>query len=264
MSRSERVRADELVVRQGLAPSRSRAKVLIVAGDVFTPNGRVSKPAEQLSADVELSLRAKPRFVSRGGEKLQAALDAFQIDVSGCVAADIGASTGGFTDCLLQAGARHVYAIDVGYGQLDYSLREDERVTVMERTNARYLQPLPESVDLIVLDVAFISLRLVLPAALQSLKQGGRVVALVKPQFEAGREAVSRQGVVRDEGTRERVVREVIDFASSQQLGFDGLIRSPVIGPAGNEEFLVSLVEGKGSDQTHVDSEIGRVFQGST
>ncbi len=151
------MRADELLVRQGLASSRSKAKVLIVAGDVQTPDGRVTKPAEQLAADTVLSLREKPRYVSRGGMKLEAALAAFSIDVDGIVAADIGASTGGFTDCLLQHGAARVYAVDVGYGQLNYTLREDPRVVVLERTNARYMDPLPEPLDLIVIDVSFIS-----------------------------------------------------------------------------------------------------------
>lgn len=260
MTRSERLRADELVVRQGLAQSRSKAKVLIIAGDVMTPDGRVSKPAEMLSAGTQLSLREKPRYVSRGGMKLEAALAAFDVNVDGLVAADIGASTGGFTDCLLQSGAARVYAVDVGYGQLDFTIREDERVVVMERTNARYLGPLPEPVDLIVIDVSFISLRLVLPAVLRSLKPGGRLIALIKPQFEAGREAVSRQGVVRDERTRERVVREIIDFAENAGLGFGGLIRSPVVGPAGNEEFLATFVSDVDANRADVDSAIRAVF----
>ncbi len=255
------MRADELVVRQGLAPSRSRAKVLIVAGDVMTPDRRVTKPAEQLPVDTPLSLRAKPRFVSRGGEKLQAALDAFEFDVSGLVAADIGASTGGFTDCLLQFGARKVYAVDVGYGQLDFTLREDPRVVVMERVNARHLERLPETVDLIVIDVSFISLRLVLPAVVESLSASGNFIALIKPQFEAGRDAVSRQGVVRDERTRERVVRDVIEFASTHDLRCAGLIRSPLTGPAGNEEFLALLCRGATVSDDAVERWIAQVFR---
>jgi 23S rRNA (cytidine1920-2'-O)/16S rRNA (cytidine1409-2'-O)-methyltransferase len=260
LTRVERVRADELVVRQGLAPSRSRAKVLIVAGDVQTPDGRVTKPAEQLAADTVLSLREKPRYVSRGGLKLEAALASFSIGVGGMVAADIGASTGGFTDCLLQHGAARVYAVDVGYGQLNYTLREDARVVVLERTNARYMEALPEMVDLIVIDVSFISLRLVIPAIQESLSAGGRAVALIKPQFEAGRGAVSRQGVVRDENVRERVVRQIIDFAAERNLGFEGLIRSPLVGPAGNEEFLLSVVEGFQPDEASVEHAIRSVF----
>jgi 23S rRNA (cytidine1920-2'-O)/16S rRNA (cytidine1409-2'-O)-methyltransferase len=254
---TERIRADELVVRQELAASRSQAKVLILAGDVLTPGGRVGKPAELLPANTELSLREKARFVGRGGLKLEAALDAFDLDVSDLVAADVGASTGGFTDCLLQRGATRVYAIDVGYGQLDYTLREDSRVVVMERTNARYLEPLPEALDLIVIDVSFISLKLVLPAVLQSLAPEGQIVALVKPQFEAGREAVSRRGVVSDEGVRERVVREIIEFAAGRGLGVTGVIRSPLAGPAGNEEFLLGMRRGQGLDE---EAELRSVF----
>lgn len=255
-----RVRADELVVRQGLAASRSRAKVLILAGEVRTPDRLVSKPSEPLPVDTELQLKEKPRFVSRGGAKLEAALAAFEVPVEHAIAADIGASTGGFTDCLLQAGAAKVYAVDVGYGQLDYSLREDDRVVVLERINARYMEPLPEPVDLMTIDVSFIAIRLILENLVRSLRGGGRVVALIKPQFEAGREAVGRQGVVRDERIRERAVRDVVRFAGEIGLGFDGLIRSPLVGPAGNEEFLVSLIEGAPTDDRAVERAIQQVF----
>ncbi|MEZ4520036.1 MAG: TlyA family RNA methyltransferase [Thermomicrobiales bacterium] len=260
MTRQSKVRADELLVQQGLASSRTQAKVLIVAGDVRTPDGRVTKPAEQLSPDTVLSLREKPKHVSRGGLKLEAALDAFGLDVNGLTVADIGASTGGFTDCVLQRGADHVYAVDVGYGQLHYTLREDDRVTVLERVNARYMDPLPVAVDLITIDVSFISLRLILENVARSLVAGGRIVTLVKPQFEAGRDAVSRQGVVRDEATRQRVVREVIDFATQIGLGFEGLIRSPVVGPAGNEEFLLALRSGTATNRDEVEVAIQEVF----
>lgn len=260
MTQSKLIRADELVVSKGLAPTRSKAKVLIVAGDIMTPDRRVTKPAERLPEDTELLLRSKPRYVGRGGLKLEAAIEAFGIDAEGLVAADIGASTGGFTDCLLQLGAQRVYAIDVGYGQLDFSLREDERVIVMERCNARHLDPLAEPIDLIVIDVSFISLRLILPAVCKSLKPGGFIVALIKPQFEAGKGLVSRQGVVRDERVRERVVRDVIEFAESIQLGFRNLIRSPLIGPAGNEEFLVQLESGNSVEPTEIERQIDAVF----
>ena len=260
MSRAGRVRADELVLLQGLAPSRSQAKVLVLAGEILTPDGRVTKPAELLPADTRLSLRSKPRYVSRGGLKLEAALVAFGIDPAGLVAADIGASTGGFTDCLLQAGAARVYAVDVGYGQLAYALREDPRVVVMERTNARHLPALPDPVDLIVCDVSFISLTLVLPAALRSLASRGRVVALVKPQFEAGRGAVNRRGVVTDERVRERVVRDIVGFARSLDLGVEGVLRSPVAGPAGNEEFLLALRLGARASEDTVNAAIQTVF----
>ena len=226
----------------------------------MTPHRRVSKPAEQLPVDTVLSVRTKPRYVSRGGEKLDAALGAFNLDVRNLIAADIGASTGGFTDCLLQSGARRVYAVDVGYGQLDFSLREDPRVVVMERQNARYLEPLAEPVDIIVIDVSFISLRLVLPAVVRSLTADGVIIALVKPQFEAGKGSVSRQGVVRDERVRRRVVCEVVEFAATMSLGFSGLIRSPLTGPAGNEEFLVYLRLGRETNQDLLQRDMRAVF----
>jgi 23S rRNA (cytidine1920-2'-O)/16S rRNA (cytidine1409-2'-O)-methyltransferase len=235
----ERLRADELLVRQGLAESRAKAKALILAGDVRIGDRVIQKPAEVLQPDTPLELRAKLPFVSRGGLKLDHALQTFGIDVSGDVAADIGASTGGFTDVLLQRGARRVYAIDVGYGQLDYRLRTDPRVVVMERVNARYLDALPESVGVVCIDVSFISLEHILPVAARLLRDGGDVVALVKPQFEAGREAVGRGGVVRDERTRRATVERVIDFADQSGLVLRGVVRSPIAGPAGNEEFLV-------------------------
>jgi 23S rRNA (cytidine1920-2'-O)/16S rRNA (cytidine1409-2'-O)-methyltransferase len=181
------------------------------------------KPGPQVATNVEITLQARPRFVSRGGEKLEAVLARFGLDVTGAVAADVGASTGGFTDCLLQHGARRVYAIDVGYGQLAWRLRNDPRVVVMERTNARYLENLPESVDLVTADVAFISLGLILPAAVRWLSPDGQVVALIKPQFEAGRREVGKGGVVRDPEVHRRVLE---------------LMPSPLRGPAGNVEFL--------------------------
>ena len=188
-----------------------------------------------------LSLKTPPRFVSRGGEKLQQALGAFEIDVRGMIAADFGASTGGFTDCLLQAGAARVYAIDVGYGQLANRLREDSRVVVMDRANARYLESLPETVDLVTIDVSFIGLRLVLPAATKVLHEGGQIVALVKPQFEAGRNEVGRGGVVRDPNVHRRVLEELFSIAVTLELGVAGLTASPLRGPAGNVEFLALL-----------------------
>jgi 23S rRNA (cytidine1920-2'-O)/16S rRNA (cytidine1409-2'-O)-methyltransferase len=187
---------------------------------------------------------APPRYVSRGGEKLAAALQAFAIEVRGAVCADVGASTGGFTDCLLQAGAARVYAIDVGHGLLHWKLRADPRVVLMERTNARYLERLPEAVDFVSVDVSFISLRLILPAVRRWLKAGGQVVALVKPQFEAGREQVGRKGVVRDVEVHKQVLIRILGTARELGLGARGLIRSPLRGPKGNQEFLLWLVEG--------------------
>jgi 23S rRNA (cytidine1920-2'-O)/16S rRNA (cytidine1409-2'-O)-methyltransferase len=235
---SRKVRADELVVQQGLADSRSKAKALIVAGDVRSGDRLIQKPAEMLDVDLPLELRAKLPFVSRGGFKLDHALGEFGIDVGGIVAADLGASTGGFTDVLLQRGATRVYAVDVGYGQLDYRLRSDERVVVMERVNARYLESLPEPVGFVCVDVSFISLEHMLPVAERLLEPAGDLVTLIKPQFEAGREAVGRGGVVRDDRVRRAVVEQVVDLAAQHQFALQGLTTSPITGPAGNVEYL--------------------------
>lgn len=240
----KRVRADELVVQQGLAESRSKAKALIVAGDVRSGDRLIQKPAEMLDAALTLELRAKLPFVSRGGLKLDHALREFGIDVSGVVAADLGASTGGFTDVLLQRGAARVYAVDVGYGQLDYRLRSDGRVVVMERVNARYLEALPENVGFVCVDVSFISLEHMLPVAQRLLIPDGDVVTLIKPQFEAGKDAVGRGGVVRDERTRRSVVARVIAGAGQHGLAVHGLTRSPITGPAGNVEYLAWFRKG--------------------
>lgn len=253
-----RQRADEIVFQRGLAPTRSKAKAMILAGEVRSGDRLIDKPGQILDPDIPLEIAERQRYVSRGGLKLEAALDAFDLNVTGAVAADIGASTGGFTDALLQRGAEKVYAIDVGYGQLDYRLRTDARVVVMERVNARYLESLPEPVDLVVIDVSFISLRHILPVARNLLADGGQVLALVKPQFEAGKEAVNRRGVVRDERVREEVVRSIVSFASGIGLSFRGLVRSPAPGPAGNEEFVAWF--GPGGADEGVDEAIEEVF----
>lgn len=259
MSRQrDKLRADELLVRQGGAESRSKARALILAGDVRVGDRMIDKPAELLEPSTMLEVRAPPPYVSRGGLKLQHALDTFGVDAEGLVAADIGASTGGFTDCLLQRGARRVYAIDVGYGQLDYRLRSDERVIVMERVNARYLDELPEQPGLVVIDVSFISLDLILPVAAAVSATDARVIALIKPQFEAGRDAVGRGGVVRDERVRRQTVEHVVASASSHALQLGGLTRSPILGPAGNAEFLALL--GKQLDALDRERELERVF----
>ncbi|HEY68719.1 MAG TPA: TlyA family RNA methyltransferase [Thermoflexia bacterium] len=231
-------RLDVLLVERGLAESRTQAQRLIRAGLVRVAGQVADKPGTQVATNATITLQARPRFVSRGGEKLEAALVRFGLDVRGWVAADVGASTGGFTDCLLQHGARRVYAIDVGYGQLDWRLRNDPRVVVMERTNARYLESLPEPVDLVTVDVSFISLGLILPMAVRWLKPGGQVVALIKPQFEAGRREVGKGGVVRDPQVHRRVLERVLDIAAGLDLGLRGLMPSPLRGPAGNVEFL--------------------------
>ena len=231
-------RLDRLIVDLGLARSRAVAQRLIAAGEVLVDGAMVDKPGTQVVRDADIQLKAKPPFVSRGGEKLAAALGRFPVPVAGVVAADVGASTGGFTDCLLQNGARKVYAVDVGYGQLAWTLRNDERVVVMERVNARYLTSLPEPVALIVSDVSFISLRLIYATAVGWLTEDGEVVSLIKPQFEAGREHVGKGGVVRDPDIHRRVLKAVTAEMASVGLRLKGLMASPLVGPAGNVEFL--------------------------
>jgi 23S rRNA (cytidine1920-2'-O)/16S rRNA (cytidine1409-2'-O)-methyltransferase len=200
---------------------------------------RATRPAQKVHADAAITVRdTSPGYVSRGALKLKAALDHWRIDPKGLVAVDIGASTGGFTDLLLQRGATRVYSVDVGYGQLHYRLRGDPRVVVMERVNARHLEALPESPDLCVVDVSFISLRLVLPPAFALLKSEAPVIALVKPQFEAGRAQVGKGGVVRDPGVREQVLRELEQWSRIQPWQMEETLRSPITGPAGNVEFL--------------------------
>lgn len=247
MSEDEQVtrsRIDEAVVARGLAENRSRARSLILAGDITVNGEIVHRAGTMVRSTDELGRTEKPRFVSRGGEKLAHALHRFAIDVTGAVAADLGASTGGFTDCLLQAGAAKVYAIDVGYGQLHDRLRRDDRVVVMNRTNARSVEELPEPVDLVTIDVSFISLRLVLPTAARLLVPAGSVLALMKPQFEAGPKDVKKGGVVRDPAVHRRVLIDVLTAAGA--LGFEvrGLTASPLRGPAGNREFLAWLMFG--------------------
>src|SRR5262245_7450787 len=217
---------------------------MIMAGEV-TANGQVvDKPGTRVAADAELSVRAMPRFVSSGGEKLDAALATFVIPVEGKVCADVGASTGGFTDCLLQRGAAKVYAIDVGYGQLDFRLRQDPRVVVMERTNARYVESLPEPVEIVTVDASFISLRLLLPVVKRWLTAHSSVVVLIKPQFEAGKRDVGKGGVVKSPDVHRRVIWEVLSMAQDEGFAVAGLIQSPLKGPAGNVEFLAWLAYG--------------------
>jgi 23S rRNA (cytidine1920-2'-O)/16S rRNA (cytidine1409-2'-O)-methyltransferase len=239
-----RIRLDRLLVQRGLVESRERAQALILAGHVRVNDVGVTKPAQLVPEDAEIEVgTASLPYVSRGGLKLQHALDTFGIDVRGLVVIDVGASTGGFTDCLLQRGAARVYAIDVGYGQLAWKLRQDPRVVVLERTNIRYLERLPDGAlaDLATVDVSFISLTKVLPAVLRLLKPDGFIIALVKPQFEAGPRRVSRGGVVRDPAVHRDVLRQIISWAQEHELVVRGLTRSPILGPAGNVEFLLWL-----------------------
>jgi 23S rRNA (cytidine1920-2'-O)/16S rRNA (cytidine1409-2'-O)-methyltransferase len=232
-------RVDALLVARGLAESRSQAQRLLMAGQVRADGQLVDKPAQMLAEDIVLEVLAPPRFVSRGGEKLEAAISEFNVDANGLVCADVGSSTGGFTDCLLQHGAARVYAIDVGKGQLHWKLRNDGRVVVMEETNARSVQVLPEPIDLITVDASFISLRTLLPVISNWLKAGEQMIALIKPQFEAGkREAARGKGVVRDRGVHLRVLTEVLNAFPPAGLDVRGLLRSPILGPKGNVEFL--------------------------
>ena len=243
---TRRQRADLLLVERGLASSRTQAQALVMAGAVVAGEARVEKPGQLLDPDVPLRVKegaAPRRYVSRGALKLERALEAFALDPSGRTCADLGASTGGFTDLLLQRGAPRVHAVDVGYGQLHPRLRADPRVVVHERVNARTLGPgaLGEDVDLVVADLSFISLRLVLPAVLALLRPAGRAVLLVKPQFEVGKGEVGKGGVVRDDAKRRAALEGVA--AAARALGFEvvGHAESPVEGPAGNREWLLAL-----------------------
>lgn len=238
-------RLDTLLVERGLVESRERAQSLILAGKVKIDGQVAHKPGSRVPAEVELTLEEALPYVSRGGLKLEEALSRFRLDVTGFICADVGASTGGFTDCLLKHGAAKVYAIDVGYGQLAWELRQDPRVVVLERTNIRYLESLPEPIDLASIDVSFISLELVLPPVVSLLKPQGQTVALVKPQFEAGREQVGKGGVVREPEVHRQVLHKIATMAQGLGLGILGLIPSPLLGPAGNVEFLLHLSKGK-------------------
>jgi len=231
-------RIDVLMFERGLASSREKARAMIMAGEVLVDDQPVSKPGAPVDPNANILVKNKPRFVSRGGEKLAWALKTFQVDVSDRICADVGASTGGFTDCLLQNGAARVYAIDVGYGQIDYALRQDSRVIVIERTNARYLATLGELVNFVTVDASFISLKILIPTIKRWLQPSADLILLVKPQFEAGRDEVGKGGVVRDSKTHKRVLADIL--TALKQLGFDirGLTTSPIKGPAGNTEFL--------------------------
>ncbi len=239
----QKLRADQLLVEQGLAESRTRAQALILAGLVFTGERRIDKPGEVLPTATPLVVRGRDHpWVSRGGIKLAHALDRFGIDPAGCVCLDIGASTGGFTDVLLARGATRVYAVDVGQGQLAWALRQDPRVIVLERTNARRLTrtQIPEPVELITADVSFISLTLALPPALALAADAAHVVALIKPQFEAGRGEVGKGGIVRDAGVHDRVCGRIASFLEEAGWRVIGLAESPITGADGNREFLIA------------------------
>ena len=236
-----RRRIDGLMVARGLVESRAKAQALIMAGKVVVDGKANIKPGNMVDEGAVVTIAEPPPFVGRGGLKLDHALEQFRLDVSGMVVADIGASTGGFTDCLLKRGASRVYAIDVGYGQLDYRLRQDPRVVVMERVNARYPIGLPEKVALATLDLSFISLTKVIPAVADLLDRGGKLLVLVKPQFEAKRWEVGKKGVVKNPQTQARVLGRFLAWAIERGLWLGGLVASPVTGAAGNREFFVLL-----------------------
>jgi 23S rRNA (cytidine1920-2'-O)/16S rRNA (cytidine1409-2'-O)-methyltransferase len=234
-------RIDTLLVNRGLVESREKARIAVMEGAVVVDNRAIVKPSAMVEETAAIQLMQAPAFVSRGGLKLEYALDQFQLDVSGLAAGDVGASTGGFTDCLLKRGASKVYAVDVGYGQLDYKLRQDPRVVVMERVNARYSFNLPEPVDLATIDVSFISVEKVVPTVASVVKSRGHLIVLVKPQFEAGKDQVGRGGVVKDPLVHANVLGRFICWAIDHGFRLGGLVASPILGAEGNKEFLVLL-----------------------
>jgi len=239
----KKMRIDILLVEKGLAESRSKAQRLVMAGQVRVKGQVVSKPSVAFDENAEIEVDSGQIYVSRGGEKLQGALVEFGNDVRGLVCADVGASTGGFTDCLIQNGARQVFSIDVGKGILHWKLRENEKVVVMEGVNARYLEQLPKVIDLVTMDASFISAKVLLPVVQKwFLGSPGQVILLIKPQFEAGRSETSRgKGVIRDPGVHQRVLFDVLDFAQENNYQISGLIKSPLKGPKGNVEFFARL-----------------------
>ena len=249
----KKTRLDQLLFERGLTESRERARTTIMSGLVFVNGQRVDKPGTAVDpeAKIELHGEALP-FVSRGGFKLDKALKVFPVDPAGKTCLDCGASTGGFTDVLLQHGAKKVYAVDVGYGQLAWKLRTDERVVNLERTNLRYVtqEQIPEPIELAVMDVSFISVRLVIPAVKALLCPDADFICLIKPQFEAGREDVGKKGVVRDSAVHERVIREILDFVPQAGLSAVGLDYSPIKGPEGNIEYLCHLKNSAGQSRS--------------
>lgn len=235
-----KLRLDVLLVEKGLADSRAKAQALIMAGQVRVADQVVLKPATATDTKSTLKVDSGPRFVSRGGEKLEGALDTFAIDVKGFVCADVGSSTGGFTDCMLQRGAAKVYAIDVGKGILHWKLRNDRRVVVMEEMNARFLESLPEPVSMITVDASFISLKVLLPTIKKWVSENTQLLCLIKPQFEAGKKDVSRgDGVIRNPEIHKQVLLDVLNYAKAEGFGLRGLVKSTLLGPKGNVEFLL-------------------------
>ena len=260
---SNKTRLDVLLVERGFAPTRQKAQAIIMAGSVFVAGQRVDKPGTAVANEAELEVRGHTlRYVSRGGLKLEKAMQTFPITLEGKTCADIGASTGGFTDCMLQNGARRVYAVDVGYGQLDWKLRSDERVVCLERTNARYLstEQIPEPLDFASIDVSFISLKLIFPALYPLLRAGGEIACLIKPQFEAGREKIGKKGVVRDPAVHLEVLQQFLRHAKENSFTVLGITYSPIRGPEGNIEYLGFL---RKSDEPDAIPELSDVVAAS-
>lgn len=250
----EKKRADVLLFEKGLAESREKAKVLIMEGIVFVGDKRIDKAGEKVDTDSSITVKKDPLiYVSRGGLKLEKAINSFDIDVKDKICMDIGASTGGFTDCMLMNGAKKVYAIDVGYGQLDWKIRNDERVVVMERTNIRYVEKedIGDIIDFISIDVSFISLELVLSVAKTFLSKDGKIMALIKPQFEAGREKVGKKGIVRDKNTHIEVIEKIVGLCNREELSLINLDFSPITGGTGNIEFLAYISKSKDLAEIH-------------
>ncbi|MCD7709146.1 MAG: TlyA family RNA methyltransferase [Clostridiales bacterium] len=259
-------RLDVLLVSRGLAPSREQARAMIMEGKVFVKEVREDKPGAQFPEDCEIEVRGEePRYVSRGGKKLEKAMTAWDISLAGKTCMDVGASTGGFTDCMLQHGAAKVYAVDVGYGQFAWKLRQDQRVVVMEKTNIRYVTPddIGEPIDFASIDVSFISLTKVLPAVRALLIGGGEAVCLIKPQFEAGRENVGKHGVVRDAKIHAQVIESVLEFASANGFYIEGIDFSPIKGPEGNIEYLARLKKTKKDSSEDTPNESGEFSKDS-
>ena len=258
----EKIRIDTLLVEKNLVESRSKAAALVMAGQVFVNGVKVEKAGMSFPSNVVVEINEGQRFVSRGGEKLEGALDSLGFDPTGMTCVDVGSSTGGFTDCLLQRGAKKVYCIDVGKGILHWKIRSDKRVVVMEETNARNVTELPEAVDLIVCDASFISLKTLLPVFVGWMNTGTTIITLVKPQFEAGRVEVARgKGVVRDAAIHKRVLEDVTEFAQGIGLSVKGLVRSTLLGPKGNTEFLAWL--DRSGVEIDVEASIEGLFQGT-
>ena len=250
---NKKIRLDQLLIEKGIFTSRERAKAAIMSGKVFVDGNRIDKAGEKVSEESSIEYKGeKMPYVSRGGYKLAKAINEFSIDLKDKKCMDIGASTGGFTDCMLQNGAVKVYSIDVGYGQLAWKLRTDSRVVCMERTNFRYVTKaeIPEEIDFASIDVSFISLKKIIPTALDLMAPTGKIVALIKPQFEAGREKVGKKGVVRDKGTHSEVIRSIVDFLCDKNLSILGLSYSPIKGPEGNIEYLVYF------SKEHVETQV--------